>query len=137
MSAVVIDEGRTEAQRHWDELASKARRSRRAKDASLFTFLIAVSIPVIVPYFWLLTLAFSAGMEGVDTRVLWPSIFILVPAVVATWVWATQARTRRQAMTGWGVIWLVTIVLYAVIVGPRSYGRKWCTDELSRAACLC
>jgi len=64
MSAARIDEVRTEAQRHWDELASKARRSRRAKDASLFTFLIAVSIPVIVPYFWLLTLAFSAGMEG-------------------------------------------------------------------------
>ena len=118
MSAARVDEVRTEAQRHWDELASRARRSRRAKDASLFTFLIAVSIPVIVPYFWLLTLAFSAGMEGVDTRVLWPSIFILVPAVVATWVWATLARTRRHAMTGWGVIWLVTVALYAVIVGP-------------------
>ena len=121
MSAAGIDEVRTEAQRHWDELASKARRSRRAKDVSLFTFLIAVSIPVIVPYFWLLTLAFSAGVQGVDTKVLWPSILILVPAVVATWVWATLARTRREALTGWGVIWLVTIALYVVIVGPNLH----------------
>ncbi len=121
MSAIATDRDSTEAQGHWDRLAFNARRSRRAKDVSLFTFLIAVSIPVIVPYFWLLTLAFSAGLKGIDTKVLWLSILILVPAVVATWVWATLAGTRRQAMTGWGIIWLVTIIIYAVIVGPSLH----------------
>ena len=112
---------RTVEQTRWDDLAAKARQTRRAKDVSLFTFLIAVSIPIIVPYFWLLTLAFSAGRDGIHTEVLWPSIFILVPAVVLTWIWATLARTRRQAMTGWGLIWLVAIVIYAVVVGPRLH----------------
>ncbi len=109
------------AQKHWNLLASKSRRNRRVKDASLFAFLIAASIPIIIPYFWLLTLAFSAGREGVDTRVLWPSIFILVPAVVLTWVWATIADTRRRAMTGWGVIWAVTIAVYAIFLGPELH----------------
>ena len=68
--------GWNKAQRRWNLLASKSRRNRRIKDASLFAFLIAASIPIIIPYFWLLTLAFSAGRTGVDTRVLWPSIFI-------------------------------------------------------------
>ena len=110
-----------EAQRHWNLLASKSRRNRRIKDASLFAFLIAASIPIIIPYFWLLTLAFSAGREGVDTRVLWPSIFILVPAVVLTWVWATIADTRRRAMIGWGAIWSVTIIIYAIVIGPSLH----------------
>ena len=26
---------------------------------------------------------------------------------------------------------------YALVVLALSYGRIWCTDELSRAACLC
>ena len=121
MSIASIDLDRTEAQKKWDRLASRAQRSRRAKDVSLFTFLIAVSIPIIVPYFWLVTLAFSAGRHGIDTQVLWQSMLILVPALVATWVWATIASTRRQAMIGWGIIWLITILIYAVVVGPSLH----------------
>ncbi|MDE0304330.1 MAG: carbohydrate ABC transporter permease [Albidovulum sp.] len=112
---------RNEAQKHWNLLAAKSQRNRRIKDASLFAFLIAASIPIIIPYFWLLTLAFSAGRAGVDTKVLWPSIFILVPAVVLTWIWATIADTRRQAMVGWGAIWSVTIIIYAIFIGPSLH----------------
>ncbi len=121
MANAAPQQARTGAQARWDELAAKARRNRRTRDASLFAFLIAVSIPILVPYFWLVTLAFSAGRDGVHTDVLWPSIFILVPAVVATWVWATVAGTRRRAMIGWGILWLAAISAFIVLVGPKLH----------------
>lgn len=118
MVATTALQDRASAQQHWDALAAKARRERRAKNASLYTFLIAASLPIIVPYFWLVTLAFSARLDDINLDVLWPSTFILVPALILTWVWSTVAETRRQAMIGWAVIGLVTVVIYAVVVGP-------------------
>ena len=51
----------------WDRLAARARLLRRAKAVALYAFLIAVSLPIILPYFWLVTIAFSAK-TGVAIR---------------------------------------------------------------------
>ena len=118
MVAATATADRTSAQTEWDALAAKARRERRIKNLSLYAFLIAASLPIIVPYFWLLTLAFSARLEDINLDVLWPSTFILVPALILTWVWSTIAETKRQALKGWGVIGVVTVAIYAVVVGP-------------------
>ena len=109
------------AQAHWDALAAKARIQRRTRLALLYGFLILVSLPVIVPYFWLGTLAFSARLEDVGTDVLWPAIFILVPAVILTWIWSIFARTRRQAFLGWGVVWIAATVVFAWLLGPSLH----------------
>lgn len=105
-------------QAHWDALAAKARIQRRTGSVLLYSFLILVSLPVMVPYFWLGTLAFSARLESVNTEVLWQSVFILVPAVILTWTWSIFAKTRRQAFLGWGLIWTVAVVVFAILVGP-------------------
>ena len=44
----------------WDRMAARARSMRRAEAVALYAFLIAVSLPIILPYFWLVTIAFSA-----------------------------------------------------------------------------
>jgi inositol-phosphate transport system permease protein len=108
-------------QSHWDALAAKARFQRRIRLTLLYGFLIVVSLPVMVPYFWLGTLAFSARFSNIDTHVLWPSILILVPAVILTWSWSIFAHTRRQFLIGSGVIWAVAIAVYAVIIGPSLH----------------
>ena len=108
-------------QAHWDRLAARARIQRRTRLAVLYGFLILVSLPIMVPYFWLGTLAFSARLENVNTDVLWPSIFILVPAVTLTWIWSTLVRTRRQAFIGWGAIWVVAAAIFATVVGPSLH----------------
>ncbi|MEZ5930868.1 MAG: carbohydrate ABC transporter permease [Alphaproteobacteria bacterium] len=110
-----------QGQEHWDRLAARSARERRMRRGFLYVFLILASLPVMVPYFWLGTLAFSAHLSGVDTRVLWPSIFILVPSVLLTWLWAIAARTPRQALIGWAVIWVVAIAIFAVVVGPSLH----------------
>ena len=108
-------------QARWDMLAARARTQRRTGLALLYGFLILVSLPVLVPYFWLGTLAFSARLEDVGTDVLWPAMFILVPTVILTWVWSIFARTRRQAFLGWGAIWLLAAAIFAWIVGPSLH----------------
>ena len=119
-AGTAVSNGASE-QARWDTLAAKARIQRRTRLALLYGFLILVSLPVIVPYFWLGTLAFSARLEDVNTDVLWPSIFILVPAVILTWVWSILARTRRQALVGWGLIWILAAVIFAGVLGPSLH----------------
>ena len=108
-------------QARWDALAAEARTRRRVRLGLLYGFLILVSLPVLVPYFWLGTLAFSARLENVSTEVLWPAIFILVPAVILSWIWAIFATTRRRALLGWGVIWALAAGVFAVLLGPSLH----------------
>ena len=119
-AGTAVSNGASE-QARWDTLAAKARIQRRTRLALLYGFLILVSLPVMVPYFWLGTLAFSARLEDVNMDVLWPSIFILVPAVMLTWVWSILARTRRQAFVGWGLIWILAAVIFAAVLGPSLH----------------
>jgi hypothetical protein len=46
-----IHSGRT-APVDWGRMAARARSLRRTKAIVLYAFLIAVSLPIILPYFW-------------------------------------------------------------------------------------
>ena len=65
----------------WDRLAARARSLRRQKAVALYAFLISVSLPIILPYFWLVTIAFSAKTGVADTLVLWRSMGVVPDAV--------------------------------------------------------
>lgn len=86
----------------WDRMAARARSMRRAEAVALYAFLIAVSLPIILPYFWLVTIAFSAKAGVAETMVLWRSMLVLVPGVIAFWLAAMVARNRREAWLGMG-----------------------------------
>ena len=96
--------------------------ARRARAVAVYAFLIAVSLPIILPYFWLITIAFSARLGVAETRVLWRSMAILVPAVIAFWLVVALARNRRQ-------MWIgdrcgrrqFRIAVFAWLVGPDLY----------------
>ena len=62
-------------------MADKARSRRRATNAFLYTVLILGSLPIVVPYLWLFTVAFS-GRAGASTTVLWLTLAILMPALL-------------------------------------------------------
>ena len=109
----------------WDRMAARARHRRQAKSAVLYAFLIAVSIPIILPYFWLVTIAFSARTGVAETAVLWRSMLVLVPAVIAFWVVAMVARNRRQAWLGMAAVALVTAIVFALLVGPDLHLRNF------------
>ena len=91
----------------WDSLPRVRALARRTKSVTLYAFLIAVSIPIILPYFWLVTIAFSAKTGIAETFVLWRSMFVLVPAVIGLWLAAILAKNRRQTLFAMAVVSLV------------------------------
>jgi inositol-phosphate transport system permease protein len=102
----------------WDRMAARARSLRRSKAVAMYAFLITVSLPIILPYFWLVTIAFSARTGVADTLVLWRSVAVLSPAVIAFWLAAVLARSRCQLWLGTTAIALVAIAAFALLVGP-------------------
>ena len=102
----------------WDALAARARGLRRAKAIALYAFLIAVSLPIILPYFWLVTIAFSAKTGVAETAVLWRSMAVVVPTVVALWLAAAFAQNRRQVWIGMVAVATFATVAFALLVGP-------------------
>ena len=102
----------------WDTLAARARVARRAKSVTLYAFLIAVSLPIILPYFWLVTIAFSAKTGVAETFVLWRAMFVLVPAVIGLWLAAILAKNRRQTLLAMAAVLVVGAAAFAWFVGP-------------------
>jgi inositol-phosphate transport system permease protein len=102
----------------WGALTARARTRRRAKAGALYAFLIAVSVPIILPYFWLVTIAFSARTGVADTAVLWRSMLVVVPAVIGCWLGVMLATNRRQAWLGVAGVVFAAVVALAVLVGP-------------------
>ena len=102
----------------WDTLVGRARRLRRTKAVTLYAFLIAVSLPIILPYFWLVTIAFSAKTGVAETVVLWRSMAVMVPAVIGCWLAVALARNRRQLWAGIAAVLAIAALAFALLVGP-------------------
>jgi inositol-phosphate transport system permease protein len=102
----------------WDALAARARGLRRAKMVVLYAFLIAVSLPIILPYFWLVTIAFSAKTGVAETAVLWRSMAVVVPTIIALWLAAALAQSRRQLWIGMATVAAIAAIAFALLVGP-------------------
>ncbi len=109
----------------WDRMAARARSMRRSKAVALYAFLIGVSLPIILPYFWLVTIAFSARTGVANTVVLWRAVAVLAPAVIAFWLAAVLARNRRQLWLGLTAIALAATAAFAWLVGPDLHLRNF------------
>jgi inositol-phosphate transport system permease protein len=119
-------------QTDWDRLMARARWSRRARISAIYAFLIAVSLPIILPYFWLVTIAFSAKTGVAETFVLWRSVLVLVPALLAFWIWSLLVSSMKQLMLGSAVIAVAALVPFLILVGPElhlgNFIFLWQTD---------
>ena len=109
----------------WDRMAARARSMHRARAVALYAFLIAVSLPIILPYFWLVTIAFSAKAGVAETMVLWRSMLVLVPAVIAFWLAAMLARNRLRMWLGMAAIALAAAGAFILLVGPDLHLRNF------------
>ncbi|MCH2327547.1 MAG: hypothetical protein MK294_09970, partial [Rhodospirillales bacterium] len=102
----------------WDRLAVRAKWMRRAKLGAIYGFLIAVSVPVLLTFFWMDSVAFSSKTGTVDTIILWRSMAILVPFVLACWICSTIGATARQMFFGFAAITAMAVVAFVVFVLP-------------------
>ena len=108
----------------WERLASRARFRRRATTALLYVFLVFASLPIVIPYLWLFTVALS-GRTGTTTAVLWRTLAVAMPALV---IWsmlrialgdARRLRRFELALAG------VTLLALAVVIGPHLHSDNF------------
>lgn len=116
----------------WDRLAARARRRRNLGRTALIGFLVLASLPVLLPYFWVLTISFSARTGGVESFVLWRACGVFVPAVIAFALGRMLLPRRRQQWLLGGFIAAVALAAVAVAVGPHlhveNYRFFWIAD---------
>jgi inositol-phosphate transport system permease protein len=101
------------AQIDWDQLAAQSRRHRLIKNSCLILFLTLVSVPVILPFFWVVVISFSARTGGVESAILWRACAVLVPAVLAYGVaHLTLPRIAHRLLAGAGILALTALGLW-------------------------
>ena len=116
----------------WDRLAARARRRRNAGRTALIVFLVFASLPILLPYFWVLTISFSARTGGVESVVLWRACGVLVPAVIAFALGRMLLPRRRQQWILGGCIAGIALAAVGAAIGPHlhveNYRFFWVAD---------
>jgi inositol-phosphate transport system permease protein len=116
----------------WASLARRARFKRGAGQSALLAFLLLVSIPIILPYFWMVVISFTARSGGVSTDVLWTACAIIVPAVLIYSVVHLLAPSQRLRWVAGMILLVIAGVLLAALVGGQlhvsNYRFLWRTN---------
>ncbi|HLT01941.1 MAG TPA: hypothetical protein VK001_07170, partial [Geminicoccaceae bacterium] len=108
----------------WHALAAQARFRRRLSIGLLYAAMALGALPILVPYLWLVTVAFS-GRTGASTLVLWRTLAVLLPALVAASIMGLAIDDRRRRRRGFLLIGAVTILVLAVVTGPYLHLYNW------------
>ena len=105
----------------WPALARRARTRQVAGQSALLAFLLAVSVPIILPYFWMVVISFTARSGGVSTDILWTACAVIVPAVLIYSVVHLLARPPRVRVTAAVILVVAAGALLAALVGGQLH----------------
>jgi inositol-phosphate transport system permease protein len=105
----------------WPALAKRARWKRAAGQSALLTFLLIVSLPIILPYFWMVVISLTARSGGVSTEVLWTACAVIAPAVLIYSVVHIAAASPRLRLVTALALLLTAAVLLAALVGGQLH----------------
>lgn len=96
----------------WVQLAQRSRLGRRLRLGALSVFLAAVSIPIAVPYIWMVMIAFTARRGMAETGTLWPALVVILVGLGIYGVAMLWLRRERLAI----VISVLTAFLLGLIL---------------------
>lgn len=82
----------------WVKLAQRSRLGRRLRLGALSLFLVAVSIPIAVPYIWMVMIAFTARRGMAETGTLWPALVVILVGLGIYGVAMLWLRRERLAI---------------------------------------
>ena len=108
----------------WAQLAARARTRRRVTDLLLYGLMVIGALPILVPYLWLVTVAFS-GRTGASTFVLWRTMAILLPALFLWSLLRLTLESGRARIMAEIALAAVTVILLAVLTGPYLHLDNW------------
>ena len=104
----------TQAKPDWGLLAARSRRARQIKNTLLIGFLTIVTVPILLPFFWMLVISLSARTGGVESAVLWRACAVLLPATLA-YVALHLALPRRRVWSALGCLALGGVGLWVSV----------------------
>ena len=96
----------------WVQLAQRSRLGRRLRLGALSVFLVAVSIPIAVPYIWMVMIAFTARRGMAETGTLWPALVVILVGLGIYGVAMLWLRRERLAI----VMGVLTAFLLGLIL---------------------
>jgi inositol-phosphate transport system permease protein len=105
----------------WAALARRARLERVAGQSGLLAFLLLVSLPIILPYFWMVVISFTARSGGVSTRVLWTACAVIAPAVLIYCVVHIATPAPRLRLAAGLILFAIAAVLLAALAGGQLH----------------
>ena len=124
--------GAPAARTDWQALARRTWRTRFTGQSALFAFLVAVSVPIILPYFWMVVIAFTARTGGVGSDVLWTACAVIVPAVLVYSLVHMSVASRRLRLTTGLILLAIAGTLLVALIGERlhlnNFRFLWRTD---------
>jgi inositol-phosphate transport system permease protein len=109
---------------HWERMAARGRARRRRTNLLLYIFLVLGSLPIVVPYLWLFTVAFS-GRTGANTFVLWRTLAVLLPAMFLWSLLRLSLEPSRRLLSAEIALAVVTFILLIVLTGPHLHLDNW------------
>ncbi len=109
----------------WDGLAVRAQRQRAVNQGLLLAFLITVSLPILLPYFWMFTISVSARTGGVEMIVLWKACAILVPAVIGLGIVNLFTDNTHRRLYGYAVILVLALAAVILSLGRDLHLDNW------------
>ena len=132
MSSEALPRGLAAARPDWLSLARRARLKRGVGQSALLGFLLLVSIPIILPYFWMLVISFTARSGGVATSVLWTACAVIVPAILIYSVVHIVAPSDRLRLVAGVILFAIAAIVLAALAGDKlhlaNYRFLWRTN---------
>lgn len=105
----------------WARLARSAQRRRVIGQVALISVLTLISLPIILPYLWVLLISFTAKLGEPDTSALWSACLAIFPTVVV--VAAASALMPKTRTRSWAIGIAVVLGVGAlwVLIGPELH----------------
>ncbi|MHA1571628.1 MAG: carbohydrate ABC transporter permease [Alphaproteobacteria bacterium] len=90
----------------WRRLIQLRRTQRHSRGLLTYGFLLAISIPLLIPYSWLVARSFGIT----EPPVLWLATAVLLCATFGMWAWVAVVGDRRARVVGSLVIGAAVVV---------------------------
>ncbi|MES5100276.1 carbohydrate ABC transporter permease [Agrobacterium sp. BA1120] len=117
---------------HWQRLERRGVANRAGFLSAIILFLTIVSVPVLLPYLWLLVKSLTSSDEAVSRLVLWRTAGIALVAYFGAIALAFLADRLRKPALSWSALGIVIFILVAILLAPHmtidNYRFLWNRD---------
>ncbi len=108
----------------WTGGAARARRRRARGGGALVAFLTLISVPIILPYVWMVVIAATSRTGSVESEVLWRACAAVIPVIVV------HAALRGRLAERWGpradlIALAVGLGALALAIGGAVHGQNF------------